>query len=185
MTTALVILDMLEDFLDGRLANPAAHPIVEHIDALARAARAAGWPVIYATDAHQQGDFELAVFGEHAMVGTPGARVIAPLAPGERDLIVPMRYYSAFTQTDPDATCRVLDVRRLVIAGQHTDRCVRHTSYDAFLRGIDVTIAADATAVFQPLSEEPVELRQQRALDYLRTFYGAEITQARDVIRKL
>jgi nicotinamidase-related amidase len=63
-----------------------------------------------------------------------------------------------------------------VIVGQHTDCCVRHTSYDGFLRGFEV-VAADATAGFQPLSEEAVEARQQRALEYLRTFYGVNVVR--------
>jgi nicotinamidase-related amidase len=47
------------------------------------------------------------------------------------------------------ATCQVHDIGRVVIVGQHTDCCVRHTSYDAFLRGFEVVVPGDATAVFQ------------------------------------
>jgi nicotinamidase-related amidase len=101
--------------------------------------------------------------------------VINELAPAVGDIVLPKRYYSAFTQTDLEATCLVHDVGRVVIAGQHTDCCVRHTSYDAYLRGLEVVVPADAIAVFQPLSEEAVEARQERALDYLRTFYGVRV----------
>ena len=60
MTTALLIVDMLKDFMEGRLANPAAVPTVERIQALAKAARARkDWLVIYGCDAHQPGDFEV------------------------------------------------------------------------------------------------------------------------------
>ena len=76
----------------------------------------------------------------------------------------------------------VHDVGRVVIAGQHTDCCVRHTSYDAYLRGLEVVVPADATAVFQPLSEEAVEARQQRALDYLRTFYGVSVVPTAELL---
>jgi nicotinamidase-related amidase len=55
-----------------------------------------------------------------------------------------------------------------VIVGQYTDCCVRHTSCDAFMCGLEVVVPADATAVFQPLSEEAVQARHERALDYLR-----------------
>jgi nicotinamidase-related amidase len=41
-----------------------------------------------------------------------------------------------------------LVVAGVVIVGQHTDCCVRHTSYDAFLRGFEVVVPADSTAVF-------------------------------------
>lgn len=80
MTTALLILDMLDDFTSGKLANQAAGQIIEPIVALARTARTRdGWIVVYGNDAHRPGDFELAVFGEHVMAGTPGAEVIAEL----------------------------------------------------------------------------------------------------------
>jgi nicotinamidase-related amidase len=76
--TGLIILDMLEDFVGGKLANPATRPIVEPIAALAQKARhREDWVVIYANDAHQPGDFEFKVFGEHALAGSPGAQVIS------------------------------------------------------------------------------------------------------------
>ncbi len=177
MATALLVLDMLTDFTSGKLANPAAAQIVEPIAALTRAARERdGWLVIYGNDAHRPGDFELAVFGEHAMAGSPGAAVIDQLAPQPGDVIVPKRYYSAFTQTDLDATCRVRGITRLVVTGQHTDCCCRHTSYDVFARGITVIAASDATAVYEPFTAGRYQQAQDDALSYLRTYYGAEVT---------
>jgi nicotinamidase-related amidase len=177
MATALLVLDMLTDFTAGKLANPAAQQIIKPIAALARAARDRDdWMVVYGNDAHRPGDFELAVFGEHAMAGTPGAAVIEELAPQPGDLIVPKRYYSAFTQTDLDATCRVHHIDRLVVTGQHTDCCCRHTSYDAFARGITVIAVGNATAVYEPFAAGRYQRAQDEALHYLRTYYGAEIT---------
>jgi nicotinamidase-related amidase len=184
MTTALLIVDMLKDFIEGTLANAAAEPAVERIAALAAAARKrSDWLVVYGNDAHLPGDFELKQFGEHAMAGSEGAEVVAPLAPQERDLVVPKRYYSAFTFTDLEATLLVHNVRRLVIVGQHTDCCVRHTSYDAFLRGLALSVPSDGTAVFLPGSEEPAEARQSRALDYLCVYYGAETPTTAELLR--
>jgi len=98
MATAVLVLDMLTDFTSGKLANPAAAQIIEPIAALTQAARERDdWLVIYGNDAHRPGDFELAVFGEHAMADSPGAAVIGQLAPQPGDVIVPKRYYSAFT----------------------------------------------------------------------------------------
>jgi nicotinamidase-related amidase len=186
MTTALLIVDMLKDFMEGRLANPAAVPTVERIQALAKAARARkDWLVIYGCDAHQPGDFELRQFGEHAMAGTEGAQVIDPLAPQEGDIVVPKRYYSCFTYTDLEPTLLTHDVRHLVIVGQHTDCCVRHTSYDAFMRGLAITVPSDATAIYQPGSEEPVDVRQERALEYLRTYYGARIAATAELLKEI
>jgi nicotinamidase-related amidase len=183
MTTALLVLDLLTDFTTGKLANPAAGKIVQPIAALARAARERDdWLVIYGNDAHRPRDFELAVFGEHAMAGTPGAAVVDELAPQSGDLIVPKRYYSAFTQTDLDATCRVQQIGRVVVTGQHTDCCCRHTSYDAFARGISVTAVSDATAVYEPFTADRYQPVQDGALRYLRTYYGAEVATAGDLL---
>jgi nicotinamidase-related amidase len=183
MPTALLVLDMLDDFVTGKLANPAAEAIVEPVAALTRAARERDdWMVVYGSDAHQPGDLELAVFGEHAMAGTAGASVLAELSPQPGDIVVPKRFYSAFTQTDLDATCRARGVDRLVLTGQHTECCCRHTSYDAFLRGIALTVVADGTAAYEPLAGPSYEQAQERALAYLQTYYGAAVTKTAELI---
>ena len=88
MATALLVLDMLTDFTSGKLANPAARQITEPIAELIQAARGRDdWIVVYGNDAHRPGDFELSVFGEHAMADSPGAAVIEELAPLPGDII--------------------------------------------------------------------------------------------------
>ncbi len=183
MKTALVVLDMLNDFVDGTLANSAAKPIINTIDQLAAAARSReDWVVVYANDAHLPGDFEFEVFGEHAVAGSQGAAVVPELDPQGDDIVVPKRYYSAFTQTDLDATCRVHNIGKMVVVGQHTDCCCRHTTYDAFIRGIDVAVVSDATCVFAPLAGDDYDGRQQRALDYLSTFYKSEVLESSQLL---
>ena len=176
MQTALVIVDMLNDFVDGVLANPAAKEVVAPIAALTRRARAAeDWLVVYANDSHLLTDVELRVFPPHAMAGTGGAAVIDELHPCPEDLVISKRFYSAFTETDLKMRLRTHQVGRLVMVGQHTDCCVRHTSYDAFVQGYELVVCPDATTVFEQGSGEPVAPRQERALEYLRTYYGARL----------
>lgn len=183
MTSALVILDMLNDFVDGTLANPAAKPIIDPIAELAAAVRGRdGWVVIYANDAHVPGDLEFEVFGEHAVAGSPGAQVVPELTPREGDLVVPKRFYSAFTQTDLAATCDIHGIGRMVLTGQHTNCCCRHTAYDAFRRGIDIVAVSDATCVFEPMVGDGYDRVQAEALEYLRAFYGAEIADASSAV---
>src|SRR5919201_1616924 len=88
---ALVVIDMLDDFVDGALANPRARAIVAPLQRILEHARREGWVVVFSNDAHQPGDPELKVWGEHAMAGSPGAQVISELLPqpGERELISP------------------------------------------------------------------------------------------------
>ena len=176
MRSALIVVDMLDDFVDGALKNRASEEIIEPIAELASRVRGRRhWVVIYANDAHREDDVELRVLPPHAMAGTPGARVIGDLAPQPGDVVVEKRFYSAFTETALAEVLGARDVGRLVLVGQHTDCCVRHTSYDAFSRGLDLVVCPDATTVFEPGSEEPVSVRQKRALWYLRTYYGASL----------
>jgi len=73
---ALIIVDMLDDFVDGKLANPRAQAIIGPLQRLLAHARSDGWVVVFSNDAHEPDDPELRVWGEHAMAGTPGAGVI-------------------------------------------------------------------------------------------------------------
>jgi nicotinamidase-related amidase len=179
MRTALIVVDMLNDFVDGVLGNPAAEKIVAPIASLVEGARENDdWVVVYANDAHRRDDVELRVFPPHAMVGTPGAAVIDDLQPGPGDLVVDKRFYSAFTETDLQGMLRARAVGRIVLVGQHTDCCVRHTSYDAFARGYELVVCPNATTVFEPGSDEPVPVRQHRALEYLQAYYGAHLEES-------
>ncbi|MDH3236629.1 MAG: isochorismatase family protein, partial [Alphaproteobacteria bacterium] len=97
MKTGLVVIDMLNDFVDGVLANPAAAGIMEPVTSLVEAARARDdWVVIFGNDAHKPGDLEFKVFGEHAVAGSSGAAVVDAIAPQDGDEVVNKRYYSTF-----------------------------------------------------------------------------------------
>jgi nicotinamidase-related amidase len=172
---ALIVVDMLKDFVDGKLANPKAQRIIEPLERLLDYAREDGWVVVFSNDAHQPGDPELRVWGEHAMAGDPGAEVIEALAPREGDLVSPKRSYGAFDGTGLDEQLRERGVDEVVITGQHTHICVRHSSYGALIRGYEITIPEDAVCAFEGVSE-------QDALDYLQATYGARLTSVSELI---
>jgi nicotinamidase-related amidase len=174
---ALIVVDMLYDFVEGSLANPASREIVQPIRRLLDHARAEGWVIVFANDAHELDDPELRVWGPHAMAGTAGARVIEALHPetGERELVYPKRAYGAFDGTGLDARLRALGVDEAVITGQHTHICVRHTAYGALIRGYEIAVPRDAVCVFEGVDEE-------EALDYLRSVYGARLTTVDELL---
>lgn len=171
---ALLVLDMLDDFVTGALANPRAVPLVPRIAALATTARAQGWPVVYVNDAHLPGDFEERIWGPHAMAGTPGARVVDALAPEPGDLVLTKRVYSGFHETGLDASLRARGVDTVVLAGVLTDICVRHTAADAFYRGYRIVVPPDAVDALSARAHD-------EGLEYLRMAYGAELTPAREL----
>jgi len=174
---ALIVIDMLDDFVAGALANPRAQQIVAPLQRLLTHGRSAGWVVVFSNDAHEPDDPELAVGGEHAMAGTPGAQVIEALAPrpGPRELVSPKRAYGAFDGTGLDEQLRSLGVDEVVLAGQHTHICVRHSAYGALIRGYRIIVPRDAVCTFQGVDEED-------ALAYLRSVYGAKITTVDDLV---
>jgi len=111
------------------------------------------------------------VWGDHAMAGDAGAQVIPELEPhpGERELVSPKRAYGAFDGTGLDERLRALGVDEVVVVGQHTHICVRHTAYGALIRGYEITVPRDAVCAFEGVDEG-------EALAYLRSVYGARIT---------
>ena len=126
--------------------------------------------VIFCNDAHLKGiDHELKFWGDHAIAGTEGAKVIPELEVCESDYIVPKRRYSGFFHTDLDLLLRELGVNTVVLTGLHTHMCVRHTAADAYQLGYDVVAIKDATNSF---TAEDYEY----GLSYLKGTYDAEIT---------
>ena len=176
MTRALLVVDMLNDFVTGKIANPRAERIIPNIaNLLDMARREDDWLVVYANDAHLPGDFELKVWGEHAMAGTEGAAIIPQLAVADGDFALPKRFYSSFHETSLDPSLRQYGVDPIVLAGQHTNICVRHTTADAFFRGYRVIVPQDAV---EAVSEED----HQAGLKYLEGIYKVELPYARELV---
>lgn len=171
---ALIVVDMLEDFVHGALVNPKAAAIVEPIRRLLETARDEGWVVVFSNDAHRPDDPELRVWGLHAMEGTPGAAVIGELEPATGEIVSPKRCYGAFDFTDLTDRLREHGVDEVVIAGQHTHICVRHTAYGAFIRGFAIVVPRDAVCAFEGVDEN-------EALAYLETVYGASVTSVAEL----
>ena len=172
---ALIIVDMLKDFVDGKLANPKAQAMIGPLQRLLAHARENGWVVVFSNDAHQPGDPELKIWGEHAMAGDPGAEVIDELAPEGGDVISPKRAYGAFDGTGLDELLRERGVDEVVLTGQHTHICVRHSCYGALIRGYEITVLKDAVCAFEGVSEES-------ALEYLKTTYGAKVATVDELV---
>ena len=95
--------------------------------------------------------------------------------PGELELVSPKRSYGAFDSTDLDERLRGLGVDEVVLAGQHTHICIRHTAYGALTRGYGIIVPRDAVCAFEGVEEG-------EALEYLRTVYGARITSVAELV---
>jgi len=179
---AVLIIDMLNDFVTGDLKCERAKHIIPNLKNLIEAARKHNIPVIYCNDAHYPEDFEvIEKWGKHAMKGTKGAKVIPELKPKEKDYIIEKRTYSSFYETDLDPLLRSLHkgegAKTVILGGLHTNICVRHTAADAFFRGYKITIAKDAVEAFTQEDHE-------QGLKYLKYVYNADIKEIDEIMKE-
>ena len=178
---AVIIIDLLNDFVTGDLKTERAQRIVPRLKKLIDAARKCNVPVIYSNDAHLPLDFEvIEKWGKHAIKGTKGAEVIPELKPSAKDYVVEKRAYSGFYETGLDSLLRGLyqgeGVKAVILGGLHTNICVRHTAADAFFRGYKIIIAKDGVEAF---SQED----QEQGLKYLEYAYNAKIMPVDNIIK--
>ncbi len=176
MKTALIVIDMINDFVTGKLGFVGAQKIVPNIRALLASARAHGVPVIYVCDAHSSRDAELRVWGRHAMAGTEGSRVIAELAPAKGDSVFGKQTFSIFTADEPQASLKMKGVEELVLTGVVTDICVQNSAAGAFFNGYSVVVPEDCVAA-------PDEEAHRYSLAYMERAFGAKITKSAEIVR--
>lgn len=179
---AVIIIDMLNDFVTGDLKTDRAERIVPKLKKLVEAARKHNVPVIFSNDAHLPSDPEVVQkWGKHAIKGTRGAQVIPELKPSAKDYVVEKRTYSGFFETGLDSLLRSLykgeGAKTLIMGGLHTHICVRHTSADAFFRGYKIIIAKDGVEAFT--KEE-----QEQGLKYLEDVYNAKIMTVDQIVKE-
>src|SRR5207249_7872221 len=143
--TALLVIDMQNDFLlpDAPIPAPGGLDLIPAIAELARASRAAGFPVVFTQEMHRSdlSDFgiELDFEPPHCLEGTPGMDLVDGLEPEPGDVrITGKRRYDAFLGTDLDLTLRAQGVRNLLVCGVCTDICVICTVHHA--RNLDYRV---------------------------------------------
>jgi len=174
---ALLIIDMLNDFVRGKFGFPGARRIVPTLRTLLEGWREGGKPVVYVCDSHPPDDPEFGLWGPHAIKGTEGARVIPELEPKEGERVVEKRRYSGFFGTNLQEMLEGVGAEGVVLTGVLTEVCVLHTAADAFFRGYRVTVVRDAVS-------SPSQKAHHWALKYMRKIYGARVTSSFKLLRE-
>ncbi len=180
---AVLVVDMLNDFIYGKLKCVRAKKIIPKIQSLLETTKDIEVPVFFCNDAHQKNDsYEFKLWGQHALKGTTGAKIINDLKPSKFDYIVPKRTYSAFYNTKLQSLLKKKFGGRgpdcLIIVGIHTNICAKHTAYDAFVRGFEVIVPEDGVTAF-------TEKDHKFGLDYMKQNYGAKILKMSEIIHLL
>jgi ureidoacrylate peracid hydrolase len=86
------------------------------------------------------------ITGFNVPKGSPDARMVDELAPGDDEIVFPKTSSSVFISTNIDYVLRNLGTKYLIIAGCLTDQCVDSAVRDACDLGYLVTVPTDACA---------------------------------------
>jgi len=118
---------------------------------LQQACRRAGIEVTYTVIESQTADgrdrsLDYKITGFNVPKGSPDAKVVRELEPGEDEILFPKTSSSVFISTNIDYVLRNLGVKYLIIAGCLTDQCVDSAVRDACDLGYLVTVPTDACA---------------------------------------
>lgn len=173
MGVGILVLDMIDDFVYGKLASEGARDIVNEVQGLLQWACENDIPIIFCRDSHSDEDPEIELWGEHAMAGEEGSEVIDELTP-YLSLEVTKRYYDAFFDTSLYELILEHSIDTVVLTGVSTDICVQHTAAGAFFRGLKMIVLSDCTA---SLDAD----RHESALEYMENMYGADIVTSEEL----
>ena len=168
---ALLVIDMLEDFIDKKgtlTTGPAGADIVDFIKEKIQKFRTENYPIIYICDNHEIDDKEFDMFPPHCIAGTKGSEIIEQLEPKKEDIIIRKRRYSAFFGTDLDLYLREKRINEIYMVGVCTNICVLYTAADARNLDYKVNIYEDGVASFD-------EEAHNFALKELKTTLGCTI----------
>ncbi|MEJ8847654.1 isochorismatase family cysteine hydrolase [Variovorax rhizosphaerae] len=150
--------------------SPVRSAVIAAAQALLQGARQRQWPIVHVRIAFQPDYRDLIqnapIFRNVAAIGAVvegswGAAFYESLAPdaaSTREFVVRHRRVNAFYGTQLEELLRIVDARRLVIAGVATHSVVESTVRHAVDMGYEVTVAADACASAQP-AEHDASLR--------------------------
>ena len=170
--SALIVVDMLYDFIDGSMACQGADGAVEGtlraIEKLTAGTEAdetgihSTYPILFVRDHHPADHCSFTEQGGpwpvHCVQGTHGAEVHEALQPYVKEDLTffkgedpAQEQYSGFEGKNPAGqslgeVLRLLEIQRVLVCGIATEYCVRNTAEDLLKDGFEVTVLRDALA---------------------------------------
>jgi len=154
--TALIAVDLQNAFLlpESPLAALDGLAILPAFNSLIATVRRVGVAVIFTMTVHDAEEpssrmddlFPARHKARGLERGTAAQQIHSDVDKSEDDLVIEKLRYSAFWNTDLDATLRRMQVDTLLIGGVWTNVCVEATARDAFFREYRVVCLADCSA---------------------------------------
>lgn len=169
--TALIIVDMLNDFIDENGAlycGQGARKIIPFVRLRLEAHRRADSLVIFLHDAHAKNDREFEKFPEHCVAGTWGSQIIDDLAPIPGERVLPKTRYSGFYGTELEHILSDYGPEAVEVVGVCTSICVMDTVGGLANRDYRTTVPKAGVADFDADAH-------RFALQRMERLYGATI----------
>lgn len=154
MRTALVLIDLQEDFLGSARLQPCRAALVSAAADLLALFRMARLPVVHVWTTIETQEQAMPHWRPHpprCRRGSPGHVPPAALAPDPLESIHHKRGFNAFADGGLGLRLRDLGAERLVLAGVHLRTCLRSAAMEAHERGWPVWFAAEACGDDDPL----------------------------------
>lgn len=171
---AMIVIDMLNDFVTGVFGCYDAQRIVPNIIQSLKIARSKEIPIIYLCTnllnskmLSEEGDKLIKIWGVHAIKGTKGAEIISQLKPDKNDTIIYKKLYSGFDNEMLNSYLKDHKIDTLIFTGLYTDICILNNVAHAFHLGYDTIVVRDCTIVTDKYHEF--------AYQYMKDLYDTKI----------
>lgn len=169
---ALIIIDMLNDFVDEKGAlycGDNARSIIPFIQERLETFRKRGDLVVYLQDSHDEDDKEFEKFPKHSITGSWGSKIIQKLTPQEGETVIPKKRYSGFYGTDLEDVLDASGVNEVEVVGVCTSICVMDTVGGLANRDYTITVPVKGVADFDAEFHE-------FAIKRMKQLYGADVS---------
>ncbi len=169
---ALIIVDMLNDFIDEKgtlYCGKGAEEIIPSIKKRLQTFRERKDLIIHVQDSHDEDDREFARFAKHCVTGTWGHGIIEQLTPEPGEKVIPKKTINAFYGTDLESFLADAGISEVEIVGVCTSICVMDTVGDLTNRGYKVRVPLKEVADFD-------QEAHAFALKRMKLVYGADVS---------
>lgn len=156
MRTALVLVDLQNDFLQRPGLLPGRDELEQAVADVLAFARAAGMPIAHVRTRVLADGSDCMPHWRRAgilecVAGTQGALPPPRCASLNTEPVFYKRFFSGFGNADLEPWLRQQEVTALWVAGVYTHGCIRATVMDAYECGFEVTVLEDGIASTEPL----------------------------------
>lgn len=164
MTTALIIIDIQNDYFDGGSNTlSGSYKAAKNARMILDDFRSKGLPIVHIQHLATRPT------STFFLPGTLGADIFADVQPFDNEKLIVKHYPNSFRDTDLFEYLQLMDVNHLVICGMMTHMCVDATTRAAKDFGFECTVIGDACAT----KDLEINGRQVKAADVQTSFLAA------------